>query len=131
MSGNVRKQIREQVALQVDKVFTIGKTYSTRIVDARDGQPYCNVFFADGSAEYEGLQLICESELVIGVHLPWSANTDDNLDDIADAIVSLFQADPNITLDNVAAGFIYSGFEYGEEDESPYTRIYIKFTVQY
>ena len=38
---------------------------------------------------------------------------------------------PNITLDDVVAGFNYSGFEYGEEDESPYIHIYSKYQVQF
>ena len=131
MSGSVRKLIREHVCQQVQDVFTEGKVYATRVVDARDSQPYANVFFADGNSEYEGLQLIHFAELVVGIHLPWSDNTDNELDDDADVIAELFEKDPNITLDDVVAGFNYSGFGYGEEDESPYIHIYSKYHVQF
>lgn len=131
MVGSTRKLIREHVCQLVSDVFTQGDVYATRVVDARDGAAYANVFFNDGQSVYEGIQLIHISELVVGVHLPWSDNVDDDLDDCADMIAELFENDPNITLDNVVAGFTYAGFEYGEPDESPYIHIYSKYQVQY
>jgi len=131
MTGSIRKLIREHVATLVGDVFTAGNTHCTRAVDATDGLPYANVFFSDGQSEYDGLVLINFAELVVGIHLPWKDNTDDNLDDFADAISSIFESDPNISLDNIVSGFTYAGFEYGDEDESPFISIYSKFNVQY
>ena len=131
MVGSTRKLIREHVATLVDDVFNAGATYATRVVDATDGEPYANVFFSDGQSEYEGLVLINFAELVVGIHLPWAENCDDNLDDYADAISGIFENDPDITLDNIVSGFTFAGFEYGDEDQSPYISIYIKFNVQY
>ncbi len=131
MSGSTRRLIREHVCQQVQDVFAEGNVYATRVVDARDGKAYGNVFFADGQSGYEGLQLIHTAELVIGIHLPWADNSDNDLDDYADVVAELFQDDPSITLDNIVAGFIYTGFEYGEEDDSPFIHIYSKYQVQY
>lgn len=131
MPSKVRKLIREQVASHACGVFTAGKVYPTRVVDARDGEPYANVFFADGESDYDGLILISRAELVVGIHLPWATNTDDDLDDLADLITDVFISDPTITLDNIIAGILYTGFEYGEEDDTTYIHIYIKFNVQY
>lgn len=131
MPIGVRKLIRGQVASQVGTVFSVGEVYPTRVTDARDGAPYANVFFADGIAEYDGLQLVNQAELVVGIHLPWADNTDDDLDVFADLITEVFDPDSNITLDNIIEGILYAGFEYGEEDDSPYIRIFIKFNVQY
>lgn len=131
MPANVRKQIRRQVAVAVESVFPLGAVYPTRVVDARDAVAYANVFFSDGGAGYDGLALITQADLAVGVHLPWKTNTDDDLDNYADLIIELFKSDPRITLDNVVAGIIYTGFEYGDEDESPYIRLFVKFSVQY
>tara|TARA_R110000868_G_scaffold111743_2_gene301430 strand:+ start:207 stop:602 length:396 start_codon:yes stop_codon:yes gene_type:complete len=131
MSGITRRLIREHVCQQVQDVFTEGEVYATRMVDARDQQPYANIFFTDGNSDYDGLQLIHFAQLTIGIHLPWQDNTDNELDDYADVIAELFENDPTITLDDIVAGFNYAGFEYGEEDDSGFIHIYSKYSVQF
>jgi hypothetical protein len=131
MSGSVRKRIRLHVASMVGDVFHLGEAHPTRVLDGRDGKPYANVFFADGEAEYDDLYLQRSARLVVGIHLPWADNTDDDLDDFGDMIEELFVQDSNIDLDNIVAGFVYAGFEYGEPDDSGYIRIYITFNVTY
>jgi hypothetical protein len=54
--------------------------------------------------------------------------TDDELDEIGDTIAAAIEE--NMTLDDLVAGLVYTGFQYGE-DGTGFDQLFLKYTVIY
>lgn len=126
MAGE-RKAIRDAVKQVLEGIYA-GDVFSSRYVDGRDLSEYVNVYFNEGQVDTETLVFATSAELVVGFHTK-DYVSDDQLDEQAD---TLYQAigDADIA-PNVLRGINPAGFEYGDEQESAFTSIYLQFTVYY
>ncbi len=128
MNGAARKQLRQTVASVVSGVFDIGDVKSGRVYDAREGKPFVLVYLAEGTTASDELQPESESELVIGIHMPWSSYDDDDLDDWGDAIGALLPDGTDLGLP--ISGIMNAGFDYSEQsEEDPYIQLNLRYTV--
>lgn len=121
-----RQSIREQVKTQVADQYA-GPIFTGRSIDARSSTEFVNVFIQAGDTVDNGIQEQTESSLVIGAHKK-QAN-DDVLDSIGDLIEASIAAD--ITLGGLVSGLVYTGFEYGSDDESGFDQLFIKYNIVY
>lgn len=131
MAVNVRKRIREHLCGLVDPVFNPGDVHPTRVIDAREGEPYAVVFFSNGEPEYTGFYKNNTAELAVGFYLPYNDYTDDDLDGFDGQVLEIIEADPNIDLDGIVMDIQDAGFEYADPDDSPYIALFRKFSVRW
>lgn len=123
-----RKAIRDGIKAALDGVHVGVEVFTQRQVDARDLSEYINVFFDDGEIGQQGLDEQTAAEILVGYH---TANyiSDDDLDQKGDALYAAIEA-ADIAPD-ILRGMLPAGFSYGEESESPFTSLFLRFTVFY
>ncbi len=129
MNGAIRTQLRDELASLLGAVFTIGTVKSGRHYNARDGQPFVLIYFAEGQADSESLKGLSQSQLVIDINLPEATYSDDDLDTWGDQLQAILEADPDITMNDSLAGIRYEGFEYPPLGETPFISLNLIFTV--
>jgi hypothetical protein len=120
-----RKQIRDQLKAQIASAYP-GEIFTTRRIDASESDEFISVFISDGEAFGEGLEIQTAAAVVVGINKKLA--TDDELDSIGTTVGDAIEQ--NITLDDLVAGLVYAGFEYGE-DGSGFDQLFLKYTVIY
>lgn len=123
-----RKVLRDGIKAAIDGVHANVEIFTKRQVDARGLSEYINVYFDEGDISQLQLDQQTSAEILVGYH---TANyiSDDDLDEKGDALYAAIKA-ADIAPD-VLRGMLPSGFSYGEESESAFTSLFLRFTVFY
>lgn len=120
-----RKQIRDQLKTLISGVYT-GEILIARRIDASELDEFVNIYISEGETQSEGIEKQSIAAMVVGINKKLA--TDDELDEIGDTIAQAIEE--NITLDDLVAGLVYTGFQYGE-DGTGFDQLFLKYTVIY
>lgn len=120
-----RKQIRDQLKTLISGVYT-GEILIARRIDASELDEFVNIYISEGETQSEGIEKQSIAAMVVGINKKLA--TDDELDEIGDTIAAAIEE--NMTLDDLAAGLVYTGFQYGE-DGTGFDQLFLKYTVIY
>lgn len=120
-----RKQIRDQLKTLISGVYT-GEILIARRIDASELDEFVNIYISEGETQSEGIEKQSIAAMVVGINKKLA--TDDELDEIGDTIAAAIEE--NMTLDDLVAGLVYTGFQYGE-DGTGFDQLFLKYTVIY
>jgi len=122
-----RKAIRDGFKNALSSAFN-GDIFTKRHVDARDLNEYVTVYFNEGDATFDSLDLSTSAEVLVGYHVRDYVD-DDQLDVVANDLYAALKNNP--IAPDVLRGTLPSGFMYGDDTENEFTSIFLKFTVIY
>jgi hypothetical protein len=120
-----RKQIRDQLKTLISVVYA-GEILIARRIDASELDEFVNIYISEGETQSEGIEKQSIAVMVVGINKKLA--TDDELDEIGDTIAAAIEE--NMTLDDLVAGLVYTGFQYGE-DGTGFDQLFLKYTVIY
>jgi hypothetical protein len=120
-----RKQIRDQLKTLISGVYA-GEILIARRIDASELDEFVNIYISEGETQSEGIEKQSIAAMVVGINKKLA--TDDELDEIGDTIAAAIEE--NMTLDDLVAGLVYTGFQYGE-DGTGFDQLFLKYTVIY
>lgn len=101
--------------------------YANRNVDSREDQEFFNVFINGVEFVPDGLLVYGQADLVIGYHIN-DVDSDDGLDIMSDQILNLVLS---AKAPDECSGVRPVAIEYGDESQSSYSRVYVRFSVIY
>lgn len=122
-----RKQVRDQVKLQIQAVYT-GEVKSGRVVHTAGLDEFVDVFFEEGEHEQDGLQTYVQALFSIGIHKTGIV-TDDELDAIGDLCEQGLFSD--LSLNGLVHGITEAGFDYSRRGDSVYDALYLRYFITY
>lgn len=128
-----RKQIRDAAYAAIDGSYK-KNIYKKRMIDARDEAEFVQIYLESGESE-ESIQTELAEAVLSITYYKQGVTSDDDLDSVMDVIHAAFQANfyAKAVVEGITSGinYEYTGFAYGDEEQSQHSTLKYTYIISY